>query len=251
MSAYPHVKPQPDRTFKGLRQFNSDEGRRLAGRRDRMIPFWNDWFAGEGLPDRFARALADRSAIDVKEYTESFEFFTRVRKGIREPTVVDLCCGHGLTGILFAMFERDVERVLLVDRNRPATHDRIMEAAVEVAPWVRSKVEFIEEKIQDFTPPSDAGLLAVHACGSRTDYCLELAVTHSLPIAAMPCCHALTTYGDRPTEFDESIGRALAMDIDRTYRLRGAGYDVLWKAIPLSITPMNRVILARPRGASA
>ena len=246
MSAYPHVKQPPDRAFKALRQFNCEDGRRLAGRRDRMAPFWDHWFESDSLADRLARAFAAHTAVDVKEFSESFEFFTRIRKPIRRKVVVDLCCGHGLTGILFAIFEREVEQVFLVDRKCPATHNRIMQAAIEVAPWVEDKVEFVKVGMKAFTPPADAGLIAVHACGSRTDYCLELAIAHRAPIAVMPCCHALCDYGDRPVVFDESIGRSLAMDIDRTYQLRRAGFDVLWKAIPLCITPMNRIILAQP-----
>lgn len=246
MSAHPHVKPPPDRTFKGLRQFNCEDGRQLAGRKDRMAPFWNAWFPSDSLADRFARALSARHAIDIKEYAESFEFFTRVRKAVRAPTVVDLCCGHGLTGILFGIFERQVDSIVLVDRKRPAAHDRVMDAAREIAPWIDQKVKFEIGSIQNYRPPSEAGLLAVHACGIRTDECFSMAVEDRLAIAAMPCCHALSAYGDRPTAFDESIGRALALDIDRTYRLRAAGYDVRWKAIPRAITPMNRIILATP-----
>ena len=67
---------EEDRRFRALRQFNSDEGRRLAGRRDRMAPIWMDWFKGNGLPNRLGRALSKRHAIDMKEFCESFEFLS-------------------------------------------------------------------------------------------------------------------------------------------------------------------------------
>ena len=64
----------------------------------------------------------------MKEFCESFEFYSRTRKLIRRSAgvdlalkanppvnVADLACGHGLTGILYAMFEKDVECVWLVD----------------------------------------------------------------------------------------------------------------------------------------
>jgi hypothetical protein len=68
----------------------------------------------------------------MKEFTESFEFFSRTRTLIRGTrnqvsngnngnsgsNVADLACGHGLTGILFAVFEKSVERVWLVDRKK-------------------------------------------------------------------------------------------------------------------------------------
>ena len=53
--------------------------------------------------------------------------------------VADLCCGHGLAGLLFAIFEREVERVHLVDRERPASADLILQAAADVAPGRRPR----------------------------------------------------------------------------------------------------------------
>ena len=236
-----------DRTFKGLRQFNSDEGRRLAGRKDRMVPFWDHWFPTNSLADRFARALSARQAIDIKEYCESFEFFTRTRRHLRQSTVADLCCGHGLTGILYAIFEREVERVDLVDRIRPRSFSRVFEAAQSVAPWVSQKVVFHEMAMSQYDPGPATSLLGVHACGLRTDRCISLALERRLPVAVMPCCYSPTGYGPRDRVFDESLGVALAIDIDRTYALRNAEYSVRWKAIPRAVTPMNRIILGLPR----
>ncbi len=248
MNAHPQVKSPPDRAFKALRQFNTEDGRRLAGRKDRMAPFWDEWFPSENLTDRFARALSKRYAIDMKEFCEAFEFFARVRRSLRRSTVVDLCAGHGLTGILFALFERSVDRVLLVDRRRPDTHEVIMEAAQEVAPWVPRKVQFFTESIQEFVVPADAALIAIHACGARTDRCIELARRGRHPVALMPCCHSSSSYGRRPVAFDETLGPALAIDIDRTYHLENLGFEVSWSAIPRAVTPMNRVIIAKPQG---
>jgi hypothetical protein len=243
---HPHLGVALDRKFKGLWQFNTDEGRRLAGRRDRMMPFWDHWFPTDSLADRFARALSQRQAIDIKEYCESFEFFTRTRRDIRRPVVADMCCGHGLTGILFAIFERHVEQVDLIDRIQPPSFSRVLEAAKSVAPWVSKKVRFHEMPLSQYEPDGEVGLVGVHACGSRTDRCISLALAQRSPIAVMPCCHSPTGYGSRGRVFDESIGAALAIDVDRTYSLTEAGYDVRWKAIPRAVTPMNRIILGVP-----
>ena len=75
---------------------------------------------------RLARALAARSAINLKEWLESFEFFARTRKHVRADVVADLCCGHGLTGLLFAIFDKKVQRVLLVDARRPRASTRLV-----------------------------------------------------------------------------------------------------------------------------
>jgi len=211
-----------------------------------MVPFWNHWFPTESLADKLARALAERHAVDIKEFCESFEFFTRTRRVLRRPVMADLCCGHGLTGILFAVFERSVERVDLVDRRRPKSHDRIMSAAVSVAPWVSKKVQFFEESLSQYIPDPETGLLGVHACGSRTDQCLKLAQDHRLPIGVMPCCYSRTASGLQSCAFDEYVTASLAIDIDRTYRMQAADFTVRWKAIPRVVTQMNRIILALP-----
>ena len=244
----PNLKPPPDRVFKGLRQFNCEAGLAIAGRRDRMAPRWAHWFPGDSLMDRFAVALSERYAIDMKEFAESVEFFQRVRRPMRAPVVMDLCCGHGLTGILFAIFERDVQSVLLVDRRRPESFERVYDAALSVAPWVAQKIEFRECEMEALTHETHQGvsLLGVHACGVRTDDILRVARCMRAPVAVMPCCHASVKYGERPKAFDETIGRELAIDIDRTYTLRADGYTVRWTVVPRAITAMNRVLIALP-----
>jgi len=87
-----------------------------------------------------ARELALDGAVDSKEFFEATEFYQRVRKRVRRPAVVDLACGHGLTGVLFAALERTVERVLLVDARRPASFDAILSAVARAAPWTANKV---------------------------------------------------------------------------------------------------------------
>ena len=244
----PNLKSPPDRAFKGLRQFNCEEGRSIAGRRDRMAPRWAHWFSTDSLMDRFARALSIRYAIDMKEFAESVEFFQRVRRPLRCSTVMDMCCGHGLTGILFAIFERDVQKVLLVDRRRPESFERVYEAALAVAPWVADKIEFKECEMQSVIADIEGpvSMLGVHACGVRTDEILEVSRSIKASVAVMPCCHASVKYGERPKSFDETIGRELAIDIDRTYVLRSHGYEVRWTVVPRAITAMNRVIIAEP-----
>ena len=235
-----------DRRFKALRQFNSVEGHKLAGRRDRMAPMWNHWFPTDSLVDRLARSLAKHHAIDMKEFCESFEFFQRVRKRIRRPVIVDLCGGHGFVGILFAMFERAVDRVVLVDTRRPKSHDQIITAVSEVAPWVPGKMTYVERSIRGYVPPENSGLIAVHACGGRTDSCFKIAIEFNLPIAAMPCCHAFVKYGGRSLPFADVLPPDLAVDIDRSYRLKSQGFNVSWNAIPRVVTPRNRIMIAQP-----
>jgi hypothetical protein len=186
----------------------------------------------------------------VKEVFESFEFFTRVRKRVRAPVVADLCCGHGLTGILFAVFEPKVEKVILLDMVRPPCHDKIMAAVTDVAPWTAAKVEFREQRVKAIIGklPVGSGVLGVHACGVRTDRCIDAALAAAGPVAVLPCCYAQTA-NSSPVALRGALGKELATDVHRTYRLEAAGYDVSWSEIPEVITPMNRIIVGRPGGA--
>ncbi len=220
----------------------------MAGLRERLRPKFLHWFPNETMVDRFARALARHKALDIKEFCEAFEFFGRVRRRFESTHVADLCCGHGLTGILFAIFERRAERVLLVDRKRPPAFDRIMAATLEVAPWVAKKVEFIEGAVEGVDLAPETMVVGVHACGHRTDRCIDAAVRVGGPVAVMPCCYSHQTYSNRILAFRDAIGRELAVDIERTYGLEAKGYRVRWTAIPRSITVMNRILIARPEG---
>lgn len=231
--------------YKSFRKFNETPIGALASSRSSIKPrITARHFNSDSLPDRFVRALADQHALPTKEILESFEFFERVRKHVRSPCVTDLCCGHGLTGILFALFERSVERVLLIDRQQPASHAKALDAAIHVGPWVADKVRYqtarMTEVKQLLEPQSS--VIAIHACGTLTDRSIDCALAAGGAVALMPCC-----YPDRgckaPAALQLSLGTRLAFDIDRTYRLEAAGYHVRWDAIPEEITSMNRVLI--------
>ncbi len=235
--------------FRFLKQFNDTERAWVVDRRKRLLPADAEAFPREGPVDRFARALCRHRATSFRELTEAFEFFALARKHARAPVVVDLCGGHGLVAVLFAMFERRVERALVLDRTRPASFDRILLAAEEAAPWTAGRIEYLQASLHaaQHVVPATAGLVSVHACGTRTDTILDLAVTNHTPVAVMPCCHNVAT-SPAPPALKREFGQA-AVDIHRTYRLEAAGFHVRWSTVSDRITRMNRVLLARPRTA--
>lgn len=245
MNPTPYGARNPDAPFKVFRRFNDPAVRYVAGLGHRIHEGRVSLFDGDAMQDRIARALAARRALDVKEVVESFEFFERVRRRVRRPVVADLCCGHGLTGLLFAALERTVERVVLVDRSRPPSFDAALEAVSEVCPWTGPKVEFREASLRSAAPdlPPDAGVVAVHACGARTDRCLDVAVALGGPAAVMPCCYGRTA-DTLPRSLRQHLGRELAADVGRTLRLQAHGYEVDWTHLPLAVTAMNRVLVA-------
>jgi len=239
-----------DVRFQIYTRFNEPANLALAGEKRRVHTFPADLFPTDSLPDRLARALAAHHVMHLKELLESFEFFARVRKRVRRPTMVDLCAGHGLTGILFALCERTVERVVLIDQRVPETFEAIRAAVVNIAPWVAPKLHYQCAPVDDdLSLPQGAGTLLVHACGPLTDVGLRLAMASGGPVAAMPCCYGKA----RPTVLPgltRALGRTLACDVARSYSLDAAGYQVDWSAIPQAITPMNRILVGWNRTGS-
>jgi len=240
----------PVAVFKAARQLNATEARTVASSRSTLSPtIARRCFSSDGLLDKLAGALGERRCLPIKEFVESVEVFARIRRRMKANCVVDLCAGHGLLGILFALYERQVERVVLIDGHQPSSHAQVLDSAISVGDWVRDKVEYRQQRMREVTDLTALGspsLVATHACGELTDQCLDLAMGDRLPMAAMPCCYAERTCL-APEALQRSLGVSLATDIDRTYRLEAAGYRVVWSQIPAAVTPMNRLLMATPR----
>jgi hypothetical protein len=208
-------------------------------------------FTGDGLVDRFVRALGARRAVRVKEVLEALEFFAVARRRVRAPVVADLCASHGLVGALYALFERSVEQVVLIDKRVPESRAEVLAAAREVGPWTTDKLGerdgLLARRGAELAPGT--ALVAVHACGELSDRCIDLALALRGPLALMPCCRPHRR-SPAPTVLARELGADTAFDVDRTYRLEEGGFTVRWDAVAAPITPMNRVIVAWPRAVS-
>lgn len=238
--------------FRLLRVFNDPGLRAYAGSKTRIGRNTLALFTGDGLADLLVRELAHERALPIKEVAESFEFFAVTRKHLRRnEVVVDLCSGHGLAGVLFAAFERRVGEVLLCDRRRPDAFERVLRAATRVCPWLAQKIRYIEGPLAETRPrlPRGAAVLGVHACGSLTDTCLEIAADLGGPVAVLPCCRSHAR-NPAPVGLRAALGEDVAYDVHRSYGLDERGYEVRWRTIPDAITPMNRVLIALPRGTA-
>ena len=233
--------------FKFFPQLNDlDRKEWLSSRQKFHSGITKEYFKSISLQDKFLQEIAAQRLLPVKEVLESFEFFTRIRKPVRSNVVADLCCGHGLLGILFAMFERDVDRVLLIDRNEPESRAKLIVAASKVAPWITEKIDNREAKISledDWIKPGTT-IVSAHACGVLSDLCIEIAIKSEGPLAILPCCYPRSAC-KAPLSLQTQMGIETAFDIDRTYRLENAGYSIRWGTIPAEITPMNRIIYGR------
>jgi hypothetical protein len=243
--------PQKERCgFKAYRQFNTPvlrtELSSFLKKKSRIDESMRALFNGKGPFDQLAQRLIERRCLPLKEVLESAETFERIRKGIRGPVVADLCCGHGLVGLLFAYLERSVETVYLVDHRFPPSLSTLLDIFDECAPWVRPKIKCLQKKVKGIHAdlPKGTSLVGVHACGARTDWVIQAGSILQGPIAVMPCCYTLQS--PHQTTFRQELGLPLSIDIERTYTLKHAHYDVIWKEIPVELTPMNRILLARP-----
>lgn len=235
--------PDPPPPFRAFPQLN---GADLPVRSRKRFGSWVlERFASDRPEDQLARALLAARAVPFKELVESFEFFAHVRHRVRAPVVADLCCGHGLVGLLYGLRHRDVERVLLVDRVEPESAARCLDALAPVAPWLPPKVSFQEGALEDVPLPKGAAVLGIHACGTATDAVLDRALAVRGPVALLPCCHPERAMPGPPT-LGRALGIGTATDVHRTYRLHAAGYRTRWSEIPPTVTPMNRVIAGWP-----
>ena len=241
--------PDDNIVFKSFRQLNAEEVTSWMSSRSGLDgSIATQFFTQDNLHDRLVRALAVEGVLPIKEVLESFEFFERIRKEMRSPNMADLCCGHGLVGILFAVFERCVDRVVLIDAQEPPSHKKTLACIAAVCPWIRDKLSYRTARIDVAPELLEPGttVVSTHACGKLTDYCLEVAIRLNGKVAVMPCCYPKRAC-PAPEAVRRSLGHELGFDIDRTYRLEKAGYHVRWTAIPRPITPMNRIIIGRMR----
>lgn len=238
-------------TFRFLRAFNAEGLTAYAGSKTRIGRNTAVHFGGETLADRLVRELCAERALPIKELAEACEVFAAARRYLRGAAVVDLCAGHGLTGMLFAVFQRETERVVLCDRRRPDAFERVLRAVERAAPWTAGQIEYREGSLERLAPelPRGAGVVGVHACGRLTDRCLDVAVALGGPVAVLPCCrdHGLSP---APAGLREALGEDVAYDVQRTYALEARGYRVRWRTIPAAITPMNRLLIGVPRPAT-
>ena len=242
------IPQNPSPTFKAYRQFNQAELSHHAGRRERDFNLIPVLFNRDHIADEIARVLGAARAVNLKEIIESFEFFQRIRKRVRRPVVADFCCGHGLVGILFALLERSVEEVYLLDLAFPKAQARMIEALSSKWPWIESKLRYCKRDVKGsgLILPKKSGIIAVHACGARTDWAIDAAIEVGGPIAVMPCCYAKRAQTKARPPIERHLGVQLGVDIERTYQLEALGYEVVWQFIPNIITPMNRIIAASP-----
>jgi hypothetical protein len=115
----------------------------------------------------------------------------------------------------------------------------------------------VTDTLANVRPTPDTLLVSVHACGSLTDYVLDLAIEGRSPVAVVPCCHRVGAKALRDAGADawdwvaeEGVDAATAIDVMRLDRLRSSeAYcgEVEARTLSRDVTAMNRMILGKPR----
>jgi hypothetical protein len=106
------------------------------------------------------------------------------------------------------------------------------------------RIAFVAGPLEDVEILRTDVVVSSHACGALTDRILDRAVVARARVAVLPCCHDLATCD--VAELSGWIDAPVAIDIVRAVRLKQQGYRIWTQAIPVDITPKNRLLLGAP-----
>ena len=87
--------------------------------------------------------------------------------------------------------------------------------------------------------------MSSHACGALTSSSMRAAGARAR-VAVLPCCHDLAVNDAGPLTGWVDAPRPSASAARRSWS--SGGYDVRTQAIPVEITPKNRLLLGAPAG---
>lgn len=121
-----------------------------------------------------------------KEISESMALVAAVRGRLLAstltPTLLDLCAGNALMGIIAAHLFAKLGRVVAVDKRQ---HFRVGFSAVKSFEYRQGDITLAEFWS---SVPADAIVVASHACGKLSEMIVENCASLYLPMAIIPCC---------------------------------------------------------------
>jgi hypothetical protein len=201
-------------------------------------------FQGDTLFDRIGRTLCEAACAPRKELYEAWEVAKRARRRFRGGRILDLACGHALVAQLMLLLDDSSPSALAVDARLPRSAYRVAECMSLAWPRLAGRVRLVEAKLERVEARSDDLIVSCHACGRLTDDVIEMAIAVRARVVVLPCCQSTAKCDLGGLE--GWLEPSLAIDVTRAGRLRDAGYRVHTQAIPLAITPKNRLLLAEP-----
>jgi hypothetical protein len=179
--------------------------------------------------------------------------------------VADLAGGHGLLSwFLLVLDPTRTRSAVVVDRCMPNSAEIISRRMLERFPDLESQWTYVVADLSGVEAHPSTLLASVHACGSLSDYLIQLSIGSGAPLAVAPCCHTVqATKGYQPhvlsgmdTESVSALvhqnkktnggGASLADVVDgiRCRTLETAGFLVQEAKLPSIFTEKNRLILA-------
>ena len=262
------------------------------------------------LFNELALIACETGVVPRKELFETYsaavyihEKFSHMRR------MADLAAGHGLLSwFLLVLDYKDPDAtrlhskeleyanesrsrprtVICVDRRMPSSAEIIAAVMIQKYPELESRWTYVQSDLSSVVPHSSCLITSVHACGTLTDYLIELAIGDPssgngstmnvgarVPLAVVPCCHtvkarkgygphllsgmkvedvvALVKERKKNGRQGHSKGMAMADVLDdvRLQTLENAGYDVEEVMLPEIFTAKNRLILGELKDESS